>query len=346
MSFSTRLLVKAGAVGLMLVASVVPLSHVSAHECKTAISEAPVDPDDADTGCNGSSCPADSGTLPHRHYNGVPSDGPWYKECQSGDGGKRATQKNGNGRGTPGGGPNMRAAGVEGARLAEAPWALFATECIDGVDNDWDGGTDWLGTAHGGFQDWDSDCTWPGDPSESAGDDVCVHPSSHSHTYAFGGSLDLVGLASVIDTNAADCDQDGLPGDYDGDYDAGIGGAFFGYGPWASEPTCDYGLRTHGGSVFVHDMVWGSNIAFAIGADDTSGPVISTDPITGETTCETDGSITAGDPETDPTADADDCLHDALSWGVTCGAGGDGGYWVFLDAHPPSNPPTVGIITA
>ena len=347
MALSTRLLLKAGAVGLILVAAIVPLSNVSAHECRSAVSEAPVDPGNADTGCNGSSCPANSGTLPHRHYNGVPSDGPWYKECQTGgDGGKRATKKDGNDHETPGRGPNMRAAAPEGAWLADAPWALFLAECSDAIDNDGDGGTDWLGTAPGEFRDWDSDCAWPGDPSEGLGSDVCDHPRPHFHTYAFGGSLDLAGATSVIDTNGADCNQDGLGGDFDGDYDTGIGGAFFGYGPWASEPVCGYGLSTHGSSVFVNDVLWGGNVAFTIGADDTSGPIVSTDPVTGETTCSTSGTITPGDSATDPTADPDDCLTDALSWGVTCGAGGDGGYWVFLDAHPPSNIPTVGTITA
>ena len=245
-------------------------------------------------------------------------------------------------------------------------------ECADGVDNDNDGGTDWLGTANdpnAPYEDWDQDCTWPADPSEGGyGPYPCAHFSPHSHTYGgsspSGTTLALHGVV-VFDTNTADCDGDGLK-DFDGDYDSGVGGGFFGYGPWANEPTCNYGLHTHGGTVVVNDVVFGSDIWFVIGADDTSGPSISVDPVTGETTCETDGSITPGDPTTDPTADADDCLTGVYTGsGSTCGAGGDGGYWTFLTSipcrvtySPPGircdwleqlwlgNPPTAGTITA
>ena len=140
------------------------------------------------------------------------------------------------------------------------------------------------------------------------------------------------GLVTVFETNTVDCDGDGAPGDYDGDWETGVGGGFFGYGPWANEPTCNYGLTLHGGTATVTDVVFGGNIEFVIGADDTSGPATSVDPVTGETTCSTSGSITPGDPATDPTADADDCLSAVYTTsGTTCGAGGDGGYWVFLN---------------
>ena len=194
------------------------------------------------------------------------------------------------------------------------------------------------------------------------------HSSPHSHTYGLGGSVGAksdtatggeeagAGVVTVMDSNANDCNGDGVPGDFDGDYETGVGGGFFGYGPWANEPTCNYGLAVHSGSVVVNDLVFGSAVAFVTGADDTSGPVISTDPVTGETTCTTDGSITPGDPGTDPTADADDCLSDVYTGsGSTCGAGGDGGYWVFLNGAlvtegsggvGASNPPTAGTITA
>ena len=262
--------------------------------------------------------------------------------------------------------------------LSALPFAVAqgVPECADGVDNDGDGGTDWLGTANdpnAPFEDWDQECTWPGDPSESGpGPNSCTHFSPHSHSYGTGGSAgarsDTVtggdevgaGIVTVFDTNTADCDGDGLR-NFDGDYDSGVGGAFFGYGPWANEPTCNYGLAVHGGVVVaVNDVVFGADVWFTIGADDTSGPVVSVDPVTGETTCETDGSITPGDPATDPTADADDCLTAPQnlaqgSSGATCGAGGDGGYWVFLNgllvtesAGNPgaNNAPTAGTITA
>ena len=201
----------------------------------------------------------------------------------------------------------------------------------------------------------------------------CPHSSPHSHSYGSGGSAgarsDTVtggdevgaGLVTVFETNAQDCDGDGVPGDYDGDWETGVGGAFFGYGPWANEPTCNYGLAVHGGVVVaVNDVVFGADVWFTIGADATRGPVVSVDPGTGETTCETSGSITPGDPATDPTADADDCLTAPQnlaqgSSGATCGAGGDGGYWVFLSGLLVSegaggvganNAPTAGTITA
>ena len=250
--------------------------------------------------------------------------------------------------------------------------AMPPPACSDGEDNDQDGKTDWLGTAPGGFEDWDPGCTWAGDNNESDIIILCPHSSPHSHTYSLGGSVgarsDTVtggdevgaGLVTVFETNTADCNGDGLAGDYDGDWETGVGGGFFGYGPWANEPTCNYGLTTHSGTATVFDQVFGSNIAFVIGADDTGGPVVETDPVDGSTSCSTDGSITPGDPTTDPTADADDCLTDVyVGQGTTCGAGGDGGYWVFLSgglvtvndqASPPnvavSNPPTAGTITA
>lgn len=181
----------------------------------------------------------------------------------------------------------------------------------------------------------------------------CIHPSPHSHTYASGGTVsarselvtggDQVGRSVVT---VADTDQNGC------DYAFGVGGAFFGHGPWADEATCSLGLATHGGLVTVVDAVFGSDVRFITGADDTDGPDVWTDPETGETSCTTDGSITPGDILTDPSADADDCLSEVhVGSGSTCGAGGDGGYWVFLgvfadDGPSPGNPPTAGIITA
>jgi hypothetical protein len=199
----------------------------------------------------------------------------------------------------------------------------------------------------------------------------CPHMSPHAHTYGSGGSTGArsdsasagrtAGFTTVSDGNTVDCDENGVPGDFDGDYETGTGGAFFGYGPWADEPLCGYGLRPHGSTVTVYDTVFGHDVQFTIGADDTSGPVVNTDPFTGETSCETDGAITPGDPSQDPTRDADDCLTpvidggDTNGEGTTCGAGGDGGYWVFLigaRVHESAtgvavnNPATQGTITA
>ena len=188
------------------------------------------------------------------------------------------------------------------------------------------------------------------------------------------------------DTNTGDCDGDGVAPDFDGDYDIGVGGGFFGYGPWANEPTCQYGLKIHGGSVQVTDAI-SANIAFVTGADDQQGPIViptgfGLDPrgeysppvYPTEFACEVDGTISPCAPPSDggacgPTDDPDDCLSDSQSgtpgyqpWitiGVTCGAGGDGGYWVFLlsvgamideSTTPPtvtlSGTPTLGVITA
>ena len=195
----------------------------------------------------------------------------------------------------------------------------------------------------------------------------CPHDSPHSHTYgssggARGRSRTLgngesgSGSTTVYEFNTMDCNGDGLPWDFDGDYETGSGGAFFGHGPWADEIICGYGLRTHGDTVTVNDVVFGGNVAFIIGADDTSGPVIRVDPVTGETSCSTDGSITPGDPTADPNADEDDCLTEVyVGSGKTCGHGGDGGYWVFLvttgvdegaGGTGASNPVTAGTITA
>ena len=163
------------------------------------------------------------------------------------------------------------------------------------------------------------------------------------HTYGVGGSVGAesqtigsngAGVVTVNESNTADCNGDTVPGDYDGDYDQGIGGGFFGAGPWANEAICQYGLKTHGSNVAVTDVI-SSNIAFVTGADDQSGPIVVPDPVNGGNICETDGSSTPcpdNDPaQCGPTDDADDCLSDTfIGAGSACGFGGDGGYWVFL----------------
>ena len=192
----------------------------------------------------------------------------------------------------------------------------------------------------------------------------CAHGTPHSHGYGGTSGFDVNsqvltlntghGSVTVHETNTADCNGDGFGLDFDGDYETGNGGGFFGYGPWANEPTCNYGLQLHGGVATVNDVVFGSDVWFLIGADDTSGPVVTFDATEG-IQCTTDGTIAPGDPATDPTADADDCLSPLYQGtGVTCGAGGDGGYWVILTGANVAqggslsftNPPTAGLITA
>lgn len=178
-------------------------------------------------------------------------------------------------------------------------------------------------------------------------------PSAGWETEPFGDGLTLAGVYAY-DTMQQDCDGDGIR-DPDGVLDAGFGGGFFGFGPWADEAICNYGFRSHGGTVEVLDHVHGPNIHFYVGADDTNGPALKTDPVTGATVCETSGAITPGDPAVDPLADADDCLSPLyVHVGTTCGAGGDGGYWVILmevvqessQQVLVSNPPVQGTITA
>lgn len=145
------------------------------------------------------------------------------------------------------------------------------------------------------------------------------------------GIITAEDIPIVADSNLADCDGDGEGGDFDGDYDTGNGGAFFGYGPWAQDEACGYGLREHGVNVMVNDFAFGSNVLFVTAADDQTGPLFVPDPVRGGVVCETDGAITPGDPAVDPTADADDCMSATyVGTGVACGAGGDGGYWVLL----------------
>lgn len=147
-----------------------------------------------------------------------------------------------------------------------------------------------------------------------------------------GGGVGSI-LISVADNNLTDCDGDGTPGDADGDFEFGMGGAFFGAGPWANEATCQYGLKVHGLDVTVTDLLV-ADVLFITAADDMNGPLVISDPINGGNICETDGVISPGEASTtsdDPTADHDDCKsHKRKNTGKACGTGGDGGYWVFL----------------
>ena len=207
-------------------------------------------------------------------------------------------------------------------------------------------------------------------------------PDQPTHTYGLGQTVGVrtttfaprdrdAGTVSVIDTNMMDCfDGDGIFGDWDGDYDAGMGGAFFGYGTWANAWGCDYRLNVHGPNVAVNDVVFGSNVAFIVGEDDGKGPTLigpsgakaqaevgTSEHFTASAessgvvwlACETDGIIS-------PSEARGDCISQVyVGTGATCGSGGgDGGYWVFLlgvaategGGMSMGNPPTSGIITA
>lgn len=193
-------------------------------------------------------------------------------------------------------------------------------------------------------------------------------PDQPVHTYGLGGFASGrsesvgygagSGTVAVTDTSTADCyPADGVPFDYDGDYDSGVGGAFFGYGAWADDADCAYALNVHGPNVVANDALHQGDVWFVVGEDDQTGPAKVRDSQTGVTVCEVDGSINPC-PDNNPalcgpTDDPDDCLTRPFQGkGATCGSGGgDGGYWVFLsgvfaDETGLGNPPTAGTITA
>lgn len=159
-------------------------------------------------------------------------------------------------------------------------------------------------------------------------------PPQSIHVYAGTGSNEFreeslgvnagFGYVQVYETNTADCDGNGSSGDFDGDFDAGTGGAFLPSGPWANDPICQNGFVAHHGPVVtLNDLVFGSGVPFFTGADDTNGPVIVVDPTSG-VQCTTDGVIA-------PQVDSDDCLAGVFyGSGTACGYGGDGGYWVIV----------------
>ncbi|HWH08032.1 MAG TPA: hypothetical protein VNX21_02460, partial [Candidatus Thermoplasmatota archaeon] len=138
-----------------------------------------------------------------------------------------------------------------------------------------------------------------------------------------------LGTATVTDSETGDCDGDGVPGDMDGDFDVGLGGAFFGHGPWAEH--CG-NHREAAGTVTVSDFVFGNTVAFATGSNDANSWIA--DPVTGENTCVTDGLIS-------PATDADDCLSPTGTGTqpVVCPGGGDGGLWAILYHDWHGGPP-------
>lgn len=161
-------------------------------------------------------------------------------------------------------------------------------------------------------------------------------------SYPSGTSTGGQQQVHVADSNFTPCNFLSPPGLWDGDYDTGDHGAFFGYGVWAEEPSCDYQLNVHGPNVAVTDVMWGGNVPFLVGEDDMYGPIMIVDPVRGGVVCETDGTINPCTPWAVLIAcDLDDCLSDTdpsfpgwqpfIGVGHTCGwGGGDGGYWVVL----------------
>ncbi len=142
----------------------------------------------------------------------------------------------------------------------------------------------------------------------------------------------------VSDSNLDDCNGDAIPGDFDGDYDTGDAGGFFGSSDaWDVTDNCGYGLNVHATTGTASDSS-GAVVAGFYGVDDANGPSVVTDPNTGATvSCQTDGSIT-------PMTTASDCLHAWVgTWspGPCPASGGDDGYWLFL--QPPF---TTGTLTA
>ena len=169
-----------------------------------------------------------------------------------------------------------------------------------------------------------------------------------------GGGARGAGASFVTDSNVADCDGDGVPGDWDGDYDLGTGVAFFGYGQWAEDPDCDYGLNVHGPNVVVNDAAYGLGLGFVVVEVSQQGPTKVPVDDDGDGTpegyvCETEGVF-------NPTSPNGCVSRRFVGTGHTCGAGGgDGGYWVVLDGFfvdenggfPTMGPsPTVGTVTA
>ncbi len=169
------------------------------------------------------------------------------------------------------------------------------------------------------------------------------------HTYGLPGSLGgnsntlteqgapvsgaSAGFVTVQDSNVADCNGDGVPGDFDGDLDVGVGGGFFGSSTeWDTTDGCGYGLNVHSTSGTATDLS-GLPVGGTWGVDDTAGPVVVTDPNTGATvSCQVDGSIT-------PDTDTNDCLNVWVNtWSpgtdpvCAIGHGGDDGYWLFLQS--------------
>ncbi|HWH08916.1 MAG TPA: hypothetical protein VNX21_06930 [Candidatus Thermoplasmatota archaeon] len=185
-------------------------------------------------------------------------------------------------------------------------------------------------------------------PSLTLAHGWCAHEAVHTYGVLVGHDARSNSGVIASDSESTDCNPtDGVPFDFDGDLDWGVGGGAFGHGPWAT--WCGYHQEV-AGTVTVTDLVWGKTVGFATGSSDAYSWV--PDPVTGANTCITDGIISPG-------SDDDDCLSASGTGtqGVVCPGGGDGLLWVLLYVvdcslwiSPPtlacSSPPTVGTITS
>lgn len=159
--------------------------------------------------------------------------------------------------------------------------------------------------------------------------DTSCNSSALVHDYGLPGSVDAsvddptdpgstiapgVGVMSPQDGNLADCDGDGIPADYDGDTEYGVGGGSF--------------PDNHHDSTFcVSDAVWGSDVGIVVGADGNDDGLIVPDV----------------EPSDALTAAALGCAT------ATFGAGADGTWKVFLSgvfaSLTPGFPATMGHIS-
>jgi|SRR5581483_5682901 len=203
-----------------------------------------------------------------------------------------------------------------------------------------------LAMAHVAVVNANSVCPGSNQPVHTYGLSVSVGANSNTLSEQTSGSpLGSIGGGAagnvlVDDTNTADCNGDGQPGDFDGDFDVGGGGAFFGSSnAWDFLDDCGYDLNVHATSGTATDVT-SLPVSGTFGVDDTQGPVVVTDPTTGATIwCQTDGSIT-------PDTDANDCLNawvNTWSAGACAGTGGDDGYWLFLNTQVSEDG---GVVTA
>lgn len=90
-----------------------------------------------------------------------------------------------------------------------------------------------------------------------------------THAYAGGTHFDQVGgffgLALTVDSSVRDCDGDFIPGDVDGDLDAGLGAAFL---------PADH----HTSDICVEDDALGHGVGYIVGADGDGDGLVTPEP--------------------------------------------------------------------
>ncbi len=156
----------------------------------------------------------------------------------------------------------------------------------------------------------------------------CPGANQPTHIFLAQGGTQFSDTVTIVDTNTTDCNGDSNPRDFDGDYDLGIGGGFFGSSTqWDVTAGCGYDLNVHATTGLAVSTT-GLVAAGSVGVDDTTGPTVVTDPSGATLSCQVDGTVT---PETD----SDDCLAPFVgAWAAPCGGvGGDDGYWIFVHAE-------------